>query len=141
MIGEAKIASVTEDSKLKDEVKYWKMIGSETKNSILADMADMADLNSKCDLMPNDVWIKLSDETKRMYYMEVLEIERVQKNSMPYKSSILNFISGHDEVHENIGEAVSSLGLICALLLGIPFSLMSIVNGEFYQSLQGLSLN
>jgi hypothetical protein len=42
-------------------------------------MADMADLNSKCDLMPNDVWIKLSDETKRMYYMEVLEIERVQK--------------------------------------------------------------
>ena len=126
----------TEDAKAKlnDEVNFWKQLSHETQNSMLTDLTD---LKSIVELVPNDVWIKLSDESKRKYYMEVLEIKRLQENLMPYKSSALNFIFGHEELQENIGEAVNAMGLICALLIGIPFSLMSIINGDFYEVIRG----
>lgn len=127
----------TEDAKLKDEVQFWKSLRDETKNYILTDLADLSSIGGG--LIPEDVWTKLTDETKRKYYMDVLDIKRAQGNPMPYKSSALNFILGHEELHaENIGEAVSAMGLICALLAGIPFSLMSILNGNFYESLRGI---
>ena len=128
------ICPETEDAKLKDDVKFWKQLSNDTKDSMLTDLADLKSIG---ELVPHDVWIKLSDETKRKYYTEVLEIKRIQENSMPYKSNTLNFIFGHEELQENVGEAMSAMALICALLVGIPFSLMSILNGDFYELLKG----
>ena len=78
------------------------------------------------------LWKELTDDQRE-------KIHRLDKTLHPpreeYKSTILKFFLETEDIdYDHYDSSVSAMALICALLLTIPFGVLSLMNGEYFTS-------
>lgn len=82
------------------------------------------------------LWKTLSDQGKRMIKSD-LHAEKLRSDKseeVKYRSNVLKFFMHFESDDFNFDGGVSAMALICALLLTIPFGLLSFLNDSFWTS-------